>query len=80
MLAIRRYCILRDSEELKEAIKMKMKQKDISLYSICKDLELDYSSTRRWLNGPSHDLRQYDVICIGRKVGIEIALKITIKD
>lgn len=80
MLKIRKYCLVRDSEDLRELVKLKMKQQGYNTRTLGEALELDKGNINQWLSGlATNQLRQFDVIRIARLLGIEVSLKIDIR-
>lgn len=81
MLAIRKYCLVRDNEDLRELIRHKMTQKKLTISELARKLQLNKGNISLYLNGKdSKRLTQYSLVLIAREVGIEISLKFTIND
>ena len=79
MLAIRKYCLVRDNEDLRILVRTKMKQKGLTFKELARQVDLDSGNINQWLSGlDSTAVKQWDVIRIARHLGIEVSLKITI--
>lgn len=76
MRPVNKYCLLRDDEDLKIAIRAKMK---VGFHEIARELQLDRMNIKNYLNGKNNKaLTQFDVLRLAKHVGIEVTLKLTI--
>jgi len=76
------WCMLRDSLSLREAIFFRLKEKNITIYRICKDLGMDPRRMYSYRSSNNNMVRptQFDVFRICRYLDIKLSLNIEIDE
>ena len=80
MLPSRKYCIVRDSADLREIFKARLKQKGVSAYSVARSLQIDIDNFNKWVSGAyPKAMTQWDVLMAAKALGINVSLKIEVE-
>lgn len=73
------YCLVKDSQELRDLIIIKLKQKGTSTYKVARVLHIDVDNLNKWLKG-SRTMGQWSILMVAKHLGVMVSLKIDIHE
>jgi len=79
MEAYKKYCIVRSSIKLRNAIRHRIKERGLTDYKLCQKLGIPRSNFSNFMSGDSKVLSQYTVLRIAEELGINIDIQVTFK-
>jgi transcriptional regulator with XRE-family HTH domain len=76
----RNRCIFRDSEKVRAVVEMMIKRKGLSQKELSLLSGVDIKQLNRWINRWTYSITQEQLISICDVLGIELDVKITLKE